>query len=688
MKRPDLKQRERRVCAACGTKFSPASENEFCPVCMLREALAGGVESVSEDPVKLTPKDTAQHFEHYELVRSEDGTPVELGRGAMGVTYKAFDVDLHCPVTLKVISERYLGDESARLRFLREARAAARLRHSNVATVFHLGKTGSSYFYAMEFVEGETLEKFIKRSGCLEVNVALEIVTQVTAGLVAVHKQKLVHRDIRPSNIMVSLEDGGPVSAKIIDLGLAKSLDEPGTQTAISTLGGFAGTPEYSSPEQFAGLPIDIRSDLYSLGATLWEMLTGRVPFRGAPGEVMHQHQHAPLPLEQLKDVPQPLVVLLEMLLQKDPAKRPQSPAELLKAMATIRGAIEAGRRIAHQSLQKTPPLDSVTLTRRAGARLGPRKISVARLPITGSGVFGREEDIAFLDAAWANQHVNVVTIVAWGGVGKSTLVNHWLRRMAAEHYRSAKLVFGWSFYRQGSSGGTSSADEFLDAALTWFGDPDPRLGTAWEKGERSAKLVAHRRTLLVLDGLEPLQNPPGPQEGRLREPSLQALLRELAAFNAGLCIITTRTPITDIADHERTSAFRLNLEQLSSDAGAKLLLASGVKGSEAELRSASEEFGGHCLALTLLGSYLTDAYSGDIRRRKEVSEHLAHDVRQGVHARKVMESYQTWFGEGPELSVLRMLGLFDRPADEKALEALLTPPAIRGLTESFTDLR
>ena len=110
-------------------------------------------------------------------------------------------------------------------------------------------------------------------------------------------------------------------------------------------------------------------------------------------------------------------------------------------------------------------------------------------------------------------------------------------------------------------------------------------------------------------------------------------------------------------------------------------------RGGEAELRSASDEFSGHCLALTLLGSYLADAYKGDIRCRKEVSEHLAHDVRQGVHARKVMESYQTWFGEGPELSVLRMLGLFDRPADEKALEALLKSPAIPGLTESLTDL-
>ncbi len=189
-----------------------------------------------------------------------------------------------------------------------------------------------------------------------------------------------------------------------------------------------------------------------------------------------------------------------------------------------------------------------------------------------------RRISLSWIDA-WANQHVNVVTIVAWAGVGKSTLVNHWLRRMAAEHYRSAELVFGWSFYRQGTSGDTSSADEFLDAALTWFGDPDPRIGTAWEKGERLAKLVAHRRTLLVLDGLEPLQNPPGPQEGRVREPSLQALLRELAAFNTGLCVITTRMPVADIADHEGTSALRRDLEQLSSDAGAKLLRALGVKG-------------------------------------------------------------------------------------------------------------
>ena len=143
--------------------------------------------------------------------------------------------------------------------------------------------------------------------------------------------------------------------AKIIDLGLAKSINEPGSQTAISMPGGFAGTPEFASPEQFAGVGVDIRSDLYALGVTLWQTVTGHAVFRGSPAEVMYQHQHAPLPLEQLEGVPQPVVVLLELLLEKDPARRFQNPAELLKAMPTITGAIDTRRRITRRSFQKTP---------------------------------------------------------------------------------------------------------------------------------------------------------------------------------------------------------------------------------------------------------------------------------------------------------------------------------------------
>jgi serine/threonine protein kinase len=286
--------KSKRACKVCGTALS--GDSDLCPVCVLRGALKPESNSVSEVSSEL-------RFEHYTVLRNADGTPVELGHGAMGVTYKAFDVHLQCPVALKIINARFIGDDSARLRFVREARAAASVRHSNVASVFHLGESGGNYFYAMEFVEGETLERLIRDQGRLETDMALEVVAQVAAGLTAIHKQHLVHRDIKPSNIMVSSEEGRLESVKIIDLGLAKGAVE---QDTISTAGSFTGTPGYASPEQFAGIGTDIRSDLYSLGVTLWEMLSGKLPFQGSAAELMYQHQLAPLPSEKLKSVPAP----------------------------------------------------------------------------------------------------------------------------------------------------------------------------------------------------------------------------------------------------------------------------------------------------------------------------------------------------------------------------------------------
>jgi serine/threonine protein kinase len=331
----------RRTCQACGAVIPAGSE--ICPVCALRGALDEARET-SEFDVDPTHSSPASRFDHYDLLTKADGTAFELGRGAMGVTYKAVDVNLRCAVALKVINARFIGDESARRRFVREARAAASVRHPNVASVFHLGQTGDGYFYAMEFVEGETLENLIKRCGRLEPKIALEITSQAAAGLAAIHEQNLVHRDIKPANIMVSLKDEDRLIAKIIDLGLAKPVADVPTEFDISIPGAFAGTPAFASPEQFAGVGVDIRSDLYSLGVVLWEMATGHVLFRGSPAEVMYQHQHASLPLERLKDVPQPITVLLKKLLEKDPAQRFQTPNELLKAIPTITGAIEARR--------------------------------------------------------------------------------------------------------------------------------------------------------------------------------------------------------------------------------------------------------------------------------------------------------------------------------------------------------
>ena len=488
----------------------------------MRGALESELDAQVDLPTKGPESSGQVRFHHYEILRREDGAFEELGRGAMGVTYRALDTVLGHTVALKVLDSRLAAHPQARERFLREARAAARLRHVNVASVFYYGVRPSDgqCFYAMELVEGETVDARVRRTGPLPVPVSLEIITQVAHALAAAESQGVVHRDLKPANLML-VSDGPEMVAKVIDFGLAKAADVAGASDL--TDGGFVGTPAFTSPEQSVGGPVDTRSDLYTLGITLWVMLTGQAPFRGSPEEVRQQHQRAPLPLEQLRAVPQPVVALLKKFLEKDPCQRFQHPTELLQVLPRVSAAINAGRTLSDRRLR--PALHGTTPQKAQALPRGPNRVSIARLPVTGSDLFGREEDIALLDSAWANQRVNIVTIAAWAGVGKSTLVNHWLRRMAANHYRSAELVFGWSFYRQGSSGGTSSADEFLDAALSWFGDPDPRLGTAWEKGERLAKLVARHRTLLVLDGLEPLQNPPGPQEGRIREPSLQALL-------------------------------------------------------------------------------------------------------------------------------------------------------------------
>jgi rubrerythrin len=204
-------QREPRTCPVCGTKFFATADGESCPVCILNRAFgsesgasgkSGSVSALAASTGEADRGSQVRRFENYEVILDEADKPIELGRGAMGITYKAIDVDLRRPVTLKVISERYLGEESARLRFLREARAAASVRHPNVASVFRLGRTGEVYFYAMEFVEGQTLESLIRRSDRLELKLALEIATQVASGLAAIHKQKLVHRDIKPSRLI------------------------------------------------------------------------------------------------------------------------------------------------------------------------------------------------------------------------------------------------------------------------------------------------------------------------------------------------------------------------------------------------------------------------------------------------------------------------------------------------------
>src|SRR5580700_3740345 len=321
------------ICGKCGAPLQRVGKRaNQCVACLLE--LAWDEEESAN----------AERFDHYQVATHTDGTPVELGRGAMGVTFKASDTVLGNDVALKVIDARIAAHAEARERFLREARAAARLRHPNVASVFYYGtrKSDGQCFYAMELVEGETLEARLRRSGPLPPALALEVIAQVARALMAIEMHRLVHRDLKPANLM--LVEGPELTIKVIDFGLAKAAANAGNETHITTYGGFVGTPSFASPEQFNDNSVDVRSDLYSLGITLWEMLTGQTPFRGSSVEVMYQHQHAPLPVEQLNGIPQPLVVLLEVLLAKDPVRRFQNPAELLKAIPPVRDAITAGR--------------------------------------------------------------------------------------------------------------------------------------------------------------------------------------------------------------------------------------------------------------------------------------------------------------------------------------------------------
>jgi hypothetical protein len=311
-------------------------------------------------------------------------------------------------------------------------------------------------------------------------------------------------------------------------------------------------------------------------------------------------------------------------------------------------------------------------------APLPQSHISISRLPVSGPDLFGRDSELQLLDDAWENPNTNIISFIAWGGVGKTALVNHWLKqRMARDNYRGAERVYGWSFYSQGTSERGASADLFIDQALRWFGDTDPTQGSPWDKGERLANYIRQTRTLLILDGLEPLQHPPGPQEGRLKDAALQAMLVELAADQEGLCVISTRERVGDLVEFENGTVVQHDLEHLSPQAGAQLLLALQVKGDDDELEQATAEYEGHALALTLLGSYAADVFSGDIRRRNEI-ESLEEDVRHGLHAERVMRAYEKWLGDGAELAMLCLLGLFDRPAEAASIAALRAAPAGR----------
>src|SRR5881392_2565577 len=324
------------VCPECGTRLEGGFSRGLgrCMICLLRVGFDD-----AEEPNEAPLSSVADRLGNYRIERRDNGSPWELGRGAMGVTYRAVDTSLKRPVALKLIDSEWLkhGAE-ARERFMREARTAASLRHPNIATVYHFGirEQNGQCFCAMELVEGETLEMRVRRTGPLDALTTIDIALQVSSALAAAEKQGLVHRDLKPANLMFvaapDANDSSPGKAekaetvvKVIDFGVAKALVEKPDAMGL-THGGFVGTPAFASPEQFTDAPIDVRSDIYSLGVTLSYLLTGNRPFQGATIEQIRASQCSrTLPIEQLKAarVPSKLVSLLVSTLALAPAARP-----------------------------------------------------------------------------------------------------------------------------------------------------------------------------------------------------------------------------------------------------------------------------------------------------------------------------------------------------------------------------
>jgi serine/threonine protein kinase/tetratricopeptide (TPR) repeat protein len=308
------------VCSRCG---EPLNTRGNCVACLLRTGLDESVIEAKSDALFV--------FGDFEIVRHEDGSFWELGRGAMGVTYLASDNVLRRKVALKVIDvpAAVRGSQAVRERFLREARAAAALRHPNVAAVFQFGASpdGRRCYYAMELVEGETLEDRVRRDGPLKAKLVLEIAIQISRALMAAAAHSLIHRDLKPANIMLTRGDAeaAELEVKVIDFGLAKAIADAGGETD-QTHEGFVGTPSFASPEQFESGPVDVRSDIYSLGATLWFALTGKTPFAGRNiEEIRRAQKSAALPMGQLKaaGVSPRLRSLLKSMLAIEPAARP-----------------------------------------------------------------------------------------------------------------------------------------------------------------------------------------------------------------------------------------------------------------------------------------------------------------------------------------------------------------------------
>ncbi|MFC2164720.1 protein kinase [Acidobacteriota bacterium] len=350
------------ICPKC--KAENPDESKFCNDCgtqiTVSEEFPAHTKTIEAPRAELTTGST--FAERYQIIE-------ELGRGGMGRVYKAHDSDVKDKVALKLIRPEISADKKTIERFQNELKLARKIGHRNVCRMYDLNKEEGSYYITMEYVSGEDLKSFVKRSGRLTVSKSIDIANQICEGLAEAHRVGVVHRDLKPSNIMIDNEG----NARIMDFGIARSVEGKG----ITGAGVMIGTPEYMSPEQVEGKEIDQRTDIYSMGIILYEMLTGRVPFEGGTAisiAVKHKTETPKEPKEYNEQISDDLNGIILKCLEKDREQRFQSAKEVLSELEKIAKGIPTTDR----SIPEKKPLTSREIT----VTLGLKKILVPVLVI------------------------------------------------------------------------------------------------------------------------------------------------------------------------------------------------------------------------------------------------------------------------------------------------------------------
>lgn len=334
--------------------------------------------------------------------------------------------------------------------------------------------------------------------------------------------------------------------------------------------------------------------------------------------------------------------------------------------------------------MQKPAPVFPGTKASEPGSpRVAGPRVDVWRLSSSPAQMVGRTAESEALTQAWLSGQDNVVSVVGWGGAGKTTLIANWLAEMAAYRYHGAENVFAWSFDGQSDGENWATSDQFFDALIRFLDIEGVSASTTWERCREATKRLQQTKSLIILDGLERIQYPPGALEGTFRERVMQMFIRELAALNAGMLVLTSRLQIIDIDAYVGKTCRLIPIVELSRAESIEILTSSGVQGDMAQLSRIADEVRDHPLSLRLLSGYLQTVFNGDARMWE--SSGLSNAVAgEGGHASAIMDQYAAWFDGKPELQLLQMLGLFNREAAEDELAVLRELPVCEGLNDQF----